>query len=659
MASTARDFASPEIEALPPPAILPSSPALLGRPATNGTDHDHSHRASIASYSSTGTAGLRNRRMSRNNTVKAYHEDEHDIWQPGAEPGIDAAKEDDDPRLASLREMCDIDIIDYSDSELRSFSADNFTLSAVLEETRPEDLPCRWITVNGLSGDVIKTLANKYKLHRLAVEDLINTRTRTKVDWYSDHAFACLTLQKLVRIHSHGKHDDCDCQYDFDGAVTAYGESHKTRSMFRRKSVQRNDDVLPKYEERPSSAKIKAHSTTSVEAPVKHIRTLHRYEGAHNPEHTAFMEKHSALAEEDLVVSVEQVAIFLMSDNTVITFFEHSGQDVEGPILDRLESPSTMLRRSEDASLLLQAIIDTIVDLAMPVKDAYNKARKDMQIDVLTNPDIGTSKSLYIFSEEIDMLQNLFKPIVHLVNALRDHQADPLNPASIAQQQAIIRGNNRVRPELKSMMSASGTMSGMQGRKPTPRPGVSTTSSAVVITPLAHTYLGDVLDHCITIIQALEQMDASANNLSQLIFNTVGANTNNFMMILALVTVFFSPLTFISGYFGMNFVRFDAINQHSDAFFWVVALPSVAVFMFVVSGNMMWTFFKNMFMKFRIQRIRDKRFRMRRAAMGNLQRKKTKRRGSWNRSELDHVRTANASVDDGFGLKEAGRSETI
>lgn len=96
-----------------------------------------------------------------------------------------------------------------------------------------------------------------------------------------------------------------------------------------------------------------------------------------------------------------------------------------------------------------------------------------------------------------------------------------------------------------------------------------------------------MLDHCITLIQAFEQMDASANNISTLIFNTVGAKTNNFMMILAVVTVFFAPLTFISGYFGMNFAS-GAGLAHPFAFFWVVAIPSLVAFMFLVFGFMLW-----------------------------------------------------------------------
>ena len=89
-----------------------------------------------------------------------------------------------------------------------------------------------------------------------------------------------------------------------------------------------------------------------------------------------------------------------MADNCVISFFEHSAEDVERPILKRLNSPETILRRSNDASLLTQAIIDAIVDLALPVKDAYNKARKELQIDAMTKPNIQTSRCKRSLSQE-------------------------------------------------------------------------------------------------------------------------------------------------------------------------------------------------------------------------------------------------------------------
>jgi Mg2+ and Co2+ transporter CorA len=59
------------------------------------------------------------------------------------------------------------------------------------------------------------------------------------------------------------------------------------------------------------------------------------------------------------------------------------------------------------------------------------------------------------------------------------------------------------------------------------------------------------------------------------------------MMILAVVTVFFAPLTFISGYFGMN-MSSGAGLAHPFSFFWVVAVPSLAGFMLLVFGAMLW-----------------------------------------------------------------------
>ncbi|KAK4541027.1 hypothetical protein LTR36_008396 [Oleoguttula mirabilis] len=557
-------------------------------------------------------SGMRHRHRGRSNTITSYHAPERPNWQPGAEPGIDTSA--DSEILSQLKAKCDINIFDFSIEDVQHTKATNETLAACIEQ--PRDGTCRWISVNGLSGDVIKCLGNKYSLHSLAIEDLIHTHTRTKVDWYADHAFVLLTLQKLVRLHQHkGIAGKCDClateNYELDEKLEHVRSYPKLSPRSWWQWGREKQSALPRYMDQNMDGKIdefvQAHSGVSEDSPIKPIRTLHRYESAQIPEHTAFMEKHSVLASEDLAVSVEQVSIFLLDDNTVISFFENSATDVEVPILERLQSTETMLRRSCDASLMLQAIIDAIVDLAVPVKDAYNKMRKELQVDAMTNPDIRTSRALHIFGEEIDMLQNLFKPIVHLVNALRDHNSEP-TPSPLVSLPVHQEHDEKNQPKKEAKRDRDGAPTFKRNiteiRKSALRRGEPATS--VTITPLAHTYFGDVLDHCITMIQALEQMDASASNISTLIFNTVGAKTNNFMMILAVVTVFFAPLTFISGYFGMNFAS-GAGLAHSFGFFWVIAIPSLVAFMLIVFATMLWDNITDFFAKRGIRAVRRNR----------------------------------------------------
>ena len=224
-------------------------------------------------------------------------------------------------------------------------------------------------------------------------------------------------------------------------------------------------------------------STNSTFPPASNERfgrTLQKYHGGPNEERTEYMEQHSALREKNLAVNVEQVSIFLLANNTVVSFFEHSAEDVEDPILTRLRSQETVLRRCSDASMIVQAIMDAIIDLAIPVTAAYKDSLDELELSVLTDPHVRNARSLYIILSEIVHFRYTMYPIINLVSSLRDHK----EPSNGEQKQ--------LEPD-----------------------------SRVTISPSTYTYLGDVEDHVVLLIDNLDQMRRSADNLIDLIFNTI------------------------------------------------------------------------------------------------------------------------------------------
>lgn len=174
------------------------------------------------------------RRPTRSNTVHHYQSPQpttHHAWeQPGAEPGIDTNKEPQE-NYGNLKTDCDITVVDFSDEGYSCVELDNDSLEAFLRDKPKDPSQCRWINVNGLSFDVIRLLGNTHSLHRLAIEDLMNTRGRTKADWYSDQAFLLLTLSKLVRLPD----DDSDSDSDSDDGYThPHGRKSSHVDRFRR-----------------------------------------------------------------------------------------------------------------------------------------------------------------------------------------------------------------------------------------------------------------------------------------------------------------------------------------------------------------------------------------------------------------------------------------
>lgn len=320
---------------------------------------------------------IRNRKPNRSNTVKTYRPERRgQEWQPGQEPGIDT-KEADNHRSSKtplLYEECQITVVDFSEEDINLQQLDNKTLKPCMDKGRPTWATCRWISVNGLSWDVIKLLGNHKNLHRLAIEDLTNSReNRTKADWYSDHTYMVLPLQKLIHLHSN---KDSDSDYSDWDDTNEHRNKRRKRSflsklMKKKRAENRNHPPKPLDTSAemhdPSNGFVNAPTFPNANAPLTKVRTLQRHHGGPNEERIEFMEKHSALASKGLGVGVEQVSIFLTADNTVISFFESSAEDIETPIIARLNTKETVLRRMPDASMVTQAIIDTIIDLAMLV----------------------------------------------------------------------------------------------------------------------------------------------------------------------------------------------------------------------------------------------------------------------------------------------------
>lgn len=378
------------------------------------------------------------------------------IWSAsvvGREPGIDAAGIQPEQEIEDTSE---IRIIDFAAEKIEQHSTQSSALEKFLKDNgKPAWAACRWIYVNGLNYKTVQTLGRSKSLHHLALEDVLEKGTPVKADWYDNHCFMVLALQKLERF---------------------------------------SDEQL--------------HSSPNAE-PAQTFRNATRQNRVHgraNPKTYHFQEQPFAM-------DVEQAFMFLTSDNTVITIFERSGEDVFAPVMRRLESSQTVMRSSNDPSMLVQGIIDTIVDLSIPIGKAVGDAFSDLEEAVLTQPAISQSKQLYVLRSGLTILMDNISANGSVVRELIGH---------------------------RTVSQPDGTISG----------GASKQSKGVVISPTAQIYLQDVQDHIRTLSTSTHMSIRSAENLTSLIFNTIAASQNESVRQLTIISCFFLPLTFLTGYFG-------------------------------------------------------------------------------------------------------------
>ncbi|KUJ22554.1 uncharacterized protein LY89DRAFT_680691 [Mollisia scopiformis] len=225
----------------------------------------------------------------------------------------------------------------------------------------------------------------------------------------------------------------------------------------------------------------------------------------------------------------------------------------------------TILRRGANASVLAQAIINTVIDLALPIVTAYKDVVGSLELDILTKPDIKHTSELYITTTEIEMIRSSVSPILNIVKSLRDKKNDKVDtPPSTS-----------------------------PGGAPHVRDDDDNSESKVKISAVALTYLRDAEDHIILITESLDSMRKSCTNMIDLIFNTISAYQNESIKQLTFVTIVFLPLGFLTAYFTVPFTDF-ADEKHSQKFYWGITIPVVVVVVLFLARNILTWYYRRM-----------------------------------------------------------------
>lgn len=185
-------------------------------------------------------------------------------------------------------------------------------------------------------------------------------------------------------------------------------------------------------------------------------------------------------------------------------------------------------------------------------------------------------------------------PIISQGNPGTGTANDPTNAEVVAAVAAASTTPPWVATPIATSSPSGGTPGGGQ------KPGTQSQSPPPVdtivgsrVSALAKVYLADISDHLLSHTQDLDVMRNNTKNMIDLIFNTISIQSSDSVGQLSLVTVIFLPLSFWTGYFGMNFVTFTDLDR-PISFYWMVAIPfSVGVVTLAMLAWLKQTFFRS------------------------------------------------------------------
>jgi magnesium transporter len=226
-------------------------------------------------------------------------------------------------------------------------------------------------------------------------------------------------------------------------------------------------------------------------------------------------------------IGKDQVSLIL-GPNFVLSFQEKEGSLFD-PIQERIRSGKGRLRKM-GSDFLIHAILDTIVDHYFTVLEKMGEGIEDLEEELMDHPSPATLQALHQAKREMIFLRKAVWPLREVIAGLERAESDLIKPST----------------------------------------GI---------------YLGDIYDHTIQVIDTIETHRDMLSGMLDIYLSSMSNRMNEIMKVLTIIATLFIPLTFIVGWYGMNFKNMPELD-------WPWGYPGIILVMVIVAVCMLYYFRK-------------------------------------------------------------------
>ena len=223
-------------------------------------------------------------------------------------------------------------------------------------------------------------------------------------------------------------------------------------------------------------------------------------------------------------VRSEQISMVL-GTNYVMTFKEMRS-DVFNPIIERLNQSKGNVR-SMGADYLIYTLIDVIIDNYFVILEKIGKKLDELEEELVENPTTETLQEIHQIKREVITLRKFIWPSRNVINGLQ-------------REGSYFKDTTQI-------------------------------------------YLRDVYDHIVTIIDSFENYRDVISSMLDIYLSSISNKMNEIMKILTIISTIFIPLSFLAGFYGMNFLYMPEVKSP-------IAYPILIVIMTLIAILMLFFF---------------------------------------------------------------------